>query len=98
MDQRLSLVTLGVSDLDFIAVNDLTDTRTLAHLLPQHAHGPLDGVRGQDGRVRPDLVLAERLLEAVVGEQASDQRVTRACAAASSENGVLTMKVAACCT
>jgi glyceraldehyde 3-phosphate dehydrogenase len=35
---------LGVSDLDFVAVNDLTDTRTLAHLLKYDSvHGRFDG-------------------------------------------------------
>ena len=35
---------LGVSDLDFIAVNDLTDTRTLAHLLTYDSvHGRFPG-------------------------------------------------------
>jgi len=35
---------LGVTDLDFVAVNDLTDTRTLAHLLKYDSvHGRFDG-------------------------------------------------------
>jgi glyceraldehyde 3-phosphate dehydrogenase len=35
---------LGASDLDFVAVNDLTDTRTLAHLLKYDSvHGRFDG-------------------------------------------------------
>ncbi|MEX0908414.1 MAG: glyceraldehyde 3-phosphate dehydrogenase NAD-binding domain-containing protein, partial [Gemmatimonadaceae bacterium] len=34
----------GVSDLDFVAVNDLTDTRTLAHLFKYDSvHGMFDG-------------------------------------------------------
>src|SRR4029078_12691884 len=35
---------IGVSDLDFVAVNDLTDTRTLAHLLKYDSvHGHFQG-------------------------------------------------------
>jgi glyceraldehyde 3-phosphate dehydrogenase len=35
---------LGVKDLDFVAVNDLTDTKTLAHLLKYDSvHGRFDG-------------------------------------------------------
>ncbi|HEX5004892.1 MAG TPA: type I glyceraldehyde-3-phosphate dehydrogenase [Gemmatimonadales bacterium] len=35
---------LGATDLDFVAVNDLTDTRTLAHLLKYDSvHGRFDG-------------------------------------------------------
>jgi glyceraldehyde 3-phosphate dehydrogenase len=36
--------TMGVSDLDFVAVNDITDTRTLAHLLTYDSvHGKFPG-------------------------------------------------------
>jgi glyceraldehyde 3-phosphate dehydrogenase len=36
--------SMGVKDLDFVAVNDLTDTRTLAHLLKYDSvHGRYDG-------------------------------------------------------
>ena len=35
---------LGATDLDFVAVNDLTDTKTLAHLLKYDSvHGRFDG-------------------------------------------------------
>jgi glyceraldehyde 3-phosphate dehydrogenase len=35
---------MGVSDLDFVAVNDITDTKTLAHLLKYDSvHGRFDG-------------------------------------------------------
>src|SRR5687767_14544408 len=35
---------LGTNDLDFVAVNDLTDTRTLAHLLKYDSvHGRFPG-------------------------------------------------------
>jgi glyceraldehyde 3-phosphate dehydrogenase len=35
---------LGIKDLDFVAVNDLTDTKTLAHLLKYDSvHGRFDG-------------------------------------------------------
>jgi glyceraldehyde 3-phosphate dehydrogenase len=42
---------LGSTDLDFIAVNDLTDTRTLAHLLKYDSvHGRFDGsVEAREG-------------------------------------------------
>src|SRR5688572_10049201 len=34
----------GVADLDFVAVNDLTDTKTLAHLFKYDSvHGQFDG-------------------------------------------------------
>ena len=44
---------LGVSDLDFIAVNDLTDTRTLAHLLTYDSvHGRFPGkVEARDNAI-----------------------------------------------
>jgi glyceraldehyde 3-phosphate dehydrogenase len=41
----------GVADLDFVAINDLTDTKTLAHLLKYDSvHGtfPMDVEEGQD--------------------------------------------------
>jgi glyceraldehyde 3-phosphate dehydrogenase len=41
----------GVADLDFVAINDLTDTRTLAHLLKYDSvHGtfPMDVEEGKD--------------------------------------------------
>ncbi len=43
----------GVSDLDFVAVNDLTDTRTLAHLFKYDSvHGMFDGtVEAKEGAV-----------------------------------------------
>ena len=43
----------GVSDLDFVAVNDLTDTRTLAHLFKYDSvHGMFDGtVDSKEGAV-----------------------------------------------
>jgi len=42
---------LGATDIDFVAVNDLTDTRTLAHLLKYDSvHGRFDGsVEGGEG-------------------------------------------------
>lgn len=42
---------LGASDLDFVAVNDLTDTKTLAHLLKYDSvHGRFDGsVEAREG-------------------------------------------------
>jgi glyceraldehyde 3-phosphate dehydrogenase len=42
---------LGTTDIDFVAVNDLTDTKTLAHLLKYDSvHGRFDGtVEAQDG-------------------------------------------------
>ncbi len=42
---------LGASDLDFVAVNDLTDTKTLAHLLKYDSvHGRFDGsVEAKEG-------------------------------------------------
>jgi len=40
----------GVADLDFVAVNDLTDTRTLAHLFKYDSiHGTYPGEVGTDG-------------------------------------------------
>src|SRR5512132_1925216 len=40
----------GVADLDFVAVNDLTDTRTLAHLFKYDSiHGTYAGDVGTDG-------------------------------------------------
>ena len=43
----------GVSDLDFVAVNDLTDTKTLAHLFKYDSvHGMFDGtVESKEGAV-----------------------------------------------
>ncbi|CAN5651824.1 type I glyceraldehyde-3-phosphate dehydrogenase [soil metagenome] len=43
----------GVSDLDFVAVNDLTDTRTLAHLFKYDSvHGMFEGtVESKEGAV-----------------------------------------------
>src|SRR3954447_14131417 len=42
---------MGATDLDFVAVNDLTDTKTLGHLLKHDSvHGPFPGtVSSQDG-------------------------------------------------
>lgn len=42
---------LGATDIDFVAVNDLTDTQTLAHLLKYDSvHGRFDGtVEARDG-------------------------------------------------
>jgi glyceraldehyde 3-phosphate dehydrogenase len=47
---------LGASDLDFVAVNDLTDTRTLAHLLKYDSvHGRFDGsVEAREGALVVD--------------------------------------------
>ena len=44
---------LGISDLDFVAVNDLTDTRTLAHLLTYDSvHGRFPGkVEAREGAI-----------------------------------------------
>jgi glyceraldehyde 3-phosphate dehydrogenase len=40
---------MGVSDLDFVAVNDITDTRTLAHLLTYDSvHGKFPGTVATD--------------------------------------------------
>lgn len=46
----------GVADLDFVAVNDLTDTRTLAHLFKYDSvHGTYDGdVEAGDGSIIVD--------------------------------------------
>src|SRR5664279_602194 len=46
----------GVADIDFVAVNDLTDTKTLAHLFKYDSvHGIFDGdVTGGDGRITID--------------------------------------------
>jgi glyceraldehyde 3-phosphate dehydrogenase len=57
---------LGERGLDFVAVNDITDAKTLAHLLKYDSvHGPLaQGVRVEDGALavgdRRVRVLAER--------------------------------------
>ena len=41
---------MGVTDIDFVAVNDLTDTRTLAHLLKYDSvHGRFDGTVSAEG-------------------------------------------------
>ncbi len=43
----------GITDIDFVAVNDLTDTKTLAHLLKYdsvHGHFPYD-VSGHEGGI-----------------------------------------------
>ncbi len=56
----------GVADLDFVAINDLTDTRTLAHLFRYDSvHGMFDGdVSHGDGTITVDgdeiKVLSER--------------------------------------
>lgn len=56
----------GVADLDFVAVNDLTDTKTLAHLFKYDSvHGTYDGdVESGDGKIIVDgdeiKVLSER--------------------------------------
>src|SRR5512132_3469747 len=56
----------GVADLDFVAVNDLTDTKTLAHLFKYDSvHGKFDGdlkVDGQDLIINGDRlrVVAEK--------------------------------------
>ncbi len=46
----------GVADLDFVAVNDLTDTKTLAHLFKYDSvHGTYDGdVQAGDGSIIVD--------------------------------------------
>lgn len=46
----------GVADLDFVAVNDLTDTKTLAHLFKYDSvHGAFDGdVQEKDGSIVVD--------------------------------------------
>jgi glyceraldehyde 3-phosphate dehydrogenase len=46
----------GVADLDFVAVNDLTDTKTLAHLFKYDSvHGTYDGdVEAKDGSIVVD--------------------------------------------
>ena len=48
--------TLGGGDIDFVAVNDLTDTKTLAHLLKYDSvHGRFDGtVEGREGAIVVD--------------------------------------------
>jgi glyceraldehyde 3-phosphate dehydrogenase len=57
---------MGISDLDFVAVNDITDTRTLAHLLTYDSvHGKFPGTVSTDkaGLVVDDdamRVLAEK--------------------------------------
>src|SRR6187200_2504457 len=41
---------MGVTDIDFVAVNDLTDTKTLAHLLKYDSvHGRFDGTVSAEG-------------------------------------------------
>jgi len=56
----------GVADLDFVAINDLTDTKTLAHLFKYDSvHGRYDGdVTSGDGEIIVDgdavKVLAEK--------------------------------------
>ena len=47
---------LGTGDIDFVAVNDLTDTKTLAHLLKYDSvHGRFDGrVEGKEGAIVVD--------------------------------------------
>ena len=56
----------GVADLDFVAVNDLTDTKTLAHLFKYDSvHGPYEGeVTAGEGTITVDgdeiRVLAEK--------------------------------------
>jgi glyceraldehyde 3-phosphate dehydrogenase len=41
---------MGITDIDFVAVNDLTDTKTLAHLLKYDSvHGRFDGTVSADG-------------------------------------------------
>jgi glyceraldehyde 3-phosphate dehydrogenase len=41
---------MGVKDIDFVAVNDLTDTKTLAHLLKYDSvHGRFDGTVTAEG-------------------------------------------------
>ena len=56
----------GVADLDFVAVNDLTDTKTLAHLFKYDSvHGRYDGdVSAGDGSIIVDgdeiKILAEK--------------------------------------
>jgi glyceraldehyde 3-phosphate dehydrogenase len=57
---------LGTNDIDFVAVNDLTDTKTLAHLLKYDSvHGRFDGsVEGKEGAIVVDgdemTVLSEK--------------------------------------
>ena len=56
----------GVADIDFVAINDLTDTKTLAHLFTYDSvHGKFDGdVSHSDGTINVDgddiKVLSER--------------------------------------
>src|SRR5687767_15723646 len=56
----------GVADLDFVAVNDLTDTKTLAHLFKYDSvHGIYEGsVESREGAIIVDgdeiKVLAEK--------------------------------------
>ena len=56
----------GVADLEFVAVNDLTDTATLAHLFAYDSvHGRYDGTVSHDAQGivvdgRPIRILAER--------------------------------------
>ena len=47
---------IGRGDIDFVAVNDLTDTKTLAHLLTHDSvHGRFDGkVEGREGAIVVD--------------------------------------------
>lgn len=48
--------TAGITDIDFVAVNDLTDTKTLAHLLKYDSvHGPFPfEVTGGEGTITVD--------------------------------------------
>ena len=56
----------GVADLEFVAVNDLTDTATLAHLFAYDSvHGRYDGTVSHDAQGivvdgQPIRILAER--------------------------------------
>jgi glyceraldehyde 3-phosphate dehydrogenase len=47
---------MGITELDFVAVNDLTDTRTLAHLLKYDSvHGRYPGsVEAREGALMVD--------------------------------------------
>ena len=46
----------GVADLDFVAVNDLTDTRTLAHLFK---YDSVHGTYGGDVEAGKDCIIVD---------------------------------------
>ena len=50
----------GVADLDFVAVNDLTDTKTLAHLFKYDSCTALSGrCRGRQGSIIIDATRSD---------------------------------------